>query len=114
MFIFSDKVYKALKHLVQVILPAVAALYFGLAALWDLPDPEKVAGTIACIQVFLGVCLGISGKAYNALSDHDIGNLVITEKEDGTLNYSFEATGDPLDIQTKREVTFKVDNRVTS
>ena len=37
----SNKVYDILKYAAQYVLPAVAALYFGLAKIWSLPYPEQ-------------------------------------------------------------------------
>lgn len=113
MFILSDKLYNGAKRFVQIILPAISALYFGLATIWGLPDPEKVVGTIACVQLFLGICLGISNKTYAALGGENVGSLVITEDEDGKKTYSLDLSAVPDSIDEKTEVTFKVDNRIS-
>lgn len=110
MFILSDKMYTRGKKLVQVILPAISALYFGLATIWGFPEPDKVVGTIACVQLFLGVCLGISNKTYNAMGGSDVGKLMVSYDEAGKINYLLEVKGDPIDIQTKDQVTFKVEH----
>lgn len=108
MFILSDKLYNGAKKLVQVILPAIGALYFSLSDIWDLPYALQVVGTITCVTTFLGVCLGISSKAYNALGAGGVGSIVVRENEDGVKTYSLELTSDPEEIDTKSEVTFKV------
>ena len=109
MFLMSDKLYERLKKLTLVILPAISALYFGLASIWGLPEPDKVVGSIACLQVFLGACLGISNSTYKALDAGNIGDVVVTEDKTGKKTLSFEANGDPLDILEQRsEVKFKV------
>ena len=41
------------------------ALYFALAGIWNFPLGEQVLGTIAAIDTFLGVLLGISSAQYN-------------------------------------------------
>jgi hypothetical protein len=108
MFILSDRLYNGAKRFVQIILPAISALYFGLATIWGLPEPDKVVGTIACVQLFLGICLGISSKTYNALDVGNVGNLHITENENGKMTYLLELTSEPEYIDGKAEVTFKV------
>lgn len=60
----SNKVYDVLKYIAQIVLPALATLYFGLASIWDLPYGEEVVGTITAIDTFLGVLLGISSASY--------------------------------------------------
>lgn len=61
----SNKVYDVLKYIAQIVLPAVATLYFAIAGIWGLPYGEQVVGTITAIDTFLGVILGISSANYN-------------------------------------------------
>lgn len=49
----------------MVFLPALGTLYFALAGIWNLPCGEQVVGTIAAIDTFMGVILGISSANYN-------------------------------------------------
>ena len=60
----NNKSYDILKWVALVALPATSALYLTLAALWHLPHPTEVAGTIAAIDTFLGVLLGVSSNKY--------------------------------------------------
>ena len=60
----SDKVYDKLKWIAQILLPALGALYFALAGIWNFPYGEEIVGTITAVDAFLGVILGISSKAY--------------------------------------------------
>lgn len=62
--LLSDKVYNRLKWVAQYLLPALGTLYFALASIWGLPCGEQIVGTIAAINTFLGVILGISTNAY--------------------------------------------------
>ena len=62
---FSNKVYDALKWIAQVVLPALATLYFTLSQIWGLPCVGEVLGTITAIDTFLGIILGISTSQYN-------------------------------------------------
>lgn len=63
--ILSDKVYNILKWVALVLMPALGALYFGLAGIWGFPYGEQIVGTITVIDTFLGVILGISTVQYN-------------------------------------------------
>lgn len=63
--ILSDKAYDILKWVALVLLPALGALYFGLAGIWGFPYGEQIVGTITVIDTFLGVILGISTVQYN-------------------------------------------------
>lgn len=62
---FNNKVYDVLKYVAQIILPALATLYFALSKIWGLPYGEEIVGTISAIDVFLGALLGISSASYN-------------------------------------------------
>lgn len=63
--VFSNSMYDILKWIAQILLPALATLYFALAKVWNLPYSEQVVGTITAVDTFLGVLLGISSKVYN-------------------------------------------------
>jgi len=63
--ILSDKAYDILKWAALVLLPALGALYFGLAGIWGFPYGEQIVGTITVLDTFLGVILGISTIQYN-------------------------------------------------
>ena len=60
----SNKLYDILKWIAQILLPAIATLYFALAGIWNLPYGEEIVGTITAIDTFIGVLLGISSKTY--------------------------------------------------
>ena len=61
----SNKVYDVLKAIAQIWLPAIATLYFAIAAIWGLPYSEQIVGTITAVDAFLGAILGISTVKYN-------------------------------------------------
>lgn len=60
----SNKMYDILKWVVIIVLPAIAALYSGLAGIWSWPYAEEIVSTISCITVFLGAVLGFSTLQY--------------------------------------------------
>ena len=61
----TDKTYDILKWIAQYLLPAAGTLYFALSGIWGLPFGEQIVGTIAAVDTFLGVILGISTMQYN-------------------------------------------------
>ena len=61
----NDKLYKILKYIAMIFLPAIGTLYFALAGIWGFPYAEQVVGTITAVDTFLGVILGISTAQYN-------------------------------------------------
>ena len=61
----SNKVYDILKYVAQIVLPALGALYFALAKIWNFPYGTEVVGTIAAVDTFLGALLKISTDQYN-------------------------------------------------
>ena len=63
--ILTNKTYDVLKWVALILLPAMGALYFGLAGIWNFPYGEQVVGTITVIDTFLGAILGISTVQYN-------------------------------------------------
>ena len=61
----SNKVYDVLKWVALILIPAIGALYFGLAQIWGFPYGEEIVGTLTLIDTFLGALLGISTAKYN-------------------------------------------------
>lgn len=61
----DERVYKILKYVAQIALPAVGTLYFALAGIWGFPYGEEIVGTITAVDTFFGVLLGISTATYN-------------------------------------------------
>lgn len=62
--IMSNKTYDILKWIAQILLPALGALYFGLAKIWGFPYGTEIVGTISLADAFLGALLGISSSNY--------------------------------------------------
>lgn len=67
----SNKAYDILKWIAQLLLPAVATLYFALAGIWGFPYGEQIVGTITAIDTFLGVILGISTAQYKKTTTNE-------------------------------------------
>ena len=104
----SNRLYGQIKQSATTLLPAVSALYLGLAQLWDFPAPEKVAGTVAALNVFLGVLLSVSTRSYNNSDAKYDGSVKVIQSEDGTRGGLVMNEG-PEALLQKDEVTLKVD-----
>lgn len=70
----SNKAYDVLKYIAQIVLPALATLYFALAKIWNFPYGAEIVGTISAVDAFLGALLQISTNKYNADQSTDLGN----------------------------------------
>lgn len=70
----SNKVYDVLKYIAQIVLPALATLYFALAQIWGLPYGEQIVGTITAVDAFLGAILRISTIQYENKKEEDSDN----------------------------------------
>lgn len=100
---FSNKTYDALKWLVQILIPALAAAYLALANVWSLPYANEVVASLTILDLFLGTVLGISNTMYlksiaddgalfkfmTTLSDTELDRVkelvALNEKKKGTL-----------------------------
>lgn len=67
----SNKAFDVLKYIAQIVLPALATLYFALSQIWGLPYGEQVVGTITAIDAFLGALLRISTIQYEKNGSED-------------------------------------------
>ena len=65
----SNKVYDVLKFIAQILLPALATLYFALAKIWGFPYATEIVGTISAVDAFLGALLGISTMQYKKATE---------------------------------------------
>lgn len=106
--VLTPKYYDILKKIVQVVLPAFITLYLGLAQLWDFPNPEKVAGSAALINTFLGVIVGISARRYVQSDASTSGEFVVTEDPGGPVGYRLALNDPPELLADQERITFKV------
>lgn len=104
---FTGATYDFFKKSAQLILPAAGAFYFALAAIWGLPAADQVVGTIAALNVFLGVLVTLSARNYNNSNARFDGSIDVTQGEDSKL-FSLNLDTHPDALENKDEVTFKV------
>jgi hypothetical protein len=74
--------YDSLKFVALVLLPGLAAAYFSLAQIWDLPNAEQVVGTATVLDTLLGLLLKSSSSRYVEPRKVIDGALVVTSDED--------------------------------
>lgn len=109
--LFSNSVYDKLKFVAMVFLPALGALYYGIAALWELPKADEVVGTVVVIDTFLGMLLGLSTKQYQNSDARFDGAIVISpgeENDEGVATSDLNVSLDPAALANKNEVVVKV------
>lgn len=110
--LLSDGSYNFLKKSATVLLPAAGALYFALAQIWGLPRAEEVVGSIAALNTFVGVFLGVSTRSYNKSDAKYVGEINVENLDDGGRKvFSLAFPGDPENLEHMSEATFKI-NRI--
>lgn len=101
--VLSNKVYDRMKWVAQYLLPALEALWLALAKIWGFPYGTEIGATIAALDVFLGVVLGISSKNYKG-----DGELIVNTDDPEKDVFTLEYDGDLNEIAEKDSVTFIV------
>lgn len=107
----TNRLYDSLKFIAQILLPALGAMYYGLAQVWGLPHPDEIVGTVTIVDTFLGVVLGLSSSAYHKSDAKYDGAIVVEQDEGGVKQANMVVDGDPATLlEQKSELTFKVTN----
>lgn len=90
--IMKNSTYDKLRWIAQYLLPALGTLYFALAGIWGFPWGEQVVGSLAAINTFLGVILGVSTYQYKKeKTEEDVTeNFPIKVVEDEEVENSHE------------------------
>lgn len=102
----SPRTYDLLKKMVQIVLPALATLYFTIAKILDLPGAEEVMGILAAVATFGGTLLGISKSRFDSSETRYVGETFLADTEDGPKRV-FNVTADVIPMNRK-ELSFKV------
>lgn len=105
----SNKLYDTLKFLALILLPALGALYFALAGIWDLPKAEQVVGTITVVDAFLGVVLGLQSNVYNKSGAGLDGAINVIDSPDKTA-FQLAIDTAPETLAKQDKVVLKVTN----
>ena len=56
----KNSTYDKLKFIAQILLPAIAALWAAISAIWNLPLADQIEQTITAVIVFLDMVLGLT------------------------------------------------------
>lgn len=104
----SNKSYDVMKWVVQLVLPALATLYFTLSGIWDFPYGEEVVGTIAAITAFLGVILRISSSRYNAQNSENENYIYLSDDASGEPELWLNLAETPAGLEDGATMGFKV------
>lgn len=107
-YFLSSKTYDILKWVAQIGLPALGSFYFALAQIWNLPNAEKVVGTIVVVDTLIGALLSFSAKSYAASEAKYDGSIDIEQVADGPKRFTLNLNGDPETLDTQNQVVFKI------
>lgn len=108
--LLSEKAYARLKFFALILLPALSALYFGVAQIWHLPKAEEVVGTVAVIDTFLGVLVRYASETWKRSDVKYDGVFGIENTDDGSQLRLKSIDHSSLDPETgKDELLFRVD-----
>ena len=109
--LLSNKAYDLLKPTTQIVLPGLGALYFALAQIWGFPKAEEIVGTIAAVNVFLGLLLGLSSRIYNNIPETYDGTISSpgVDPDTGIPDLRLNVTTSPDDLAKADVARFKVE-----
>lgn len=105
--LLPDAWYQRVRQLATIVLPALGTLYFALAQIWGFPAGDKVNGTIAAINLFLGSVAFVSKKVYDKTLKY-AGTFALEPNEDGDASQLRLKSVDINALMERDEVTFKV------
>lgn len=103
----NDKIYDAVKNGAMVVLPAAGALYAALATVWGWPNAESVVGSVAAVNVFLGVLATVLKRKYDGAASKYDGSLELSETDEKQL-FQLVLNDAPEALKGKDEVVFQV------
>lgn len=106
--ILPSKVYDKLKWIALILLPALGSAYAGFAELWALPYPHEVVGSVAVIDTFLGVVLGLSTRTYNKSGQDTDGDMLVDNATEGPATYRLALNATPEELADKSKISFNV------
>lgn len=108
--LFTNGLYDKLKYISLVVLPALGALYFGMSQIWGLPYAEKILGSIAVLDTFIGVMLKKStDKYYETAANFDGEVTVLPEDGGNKVVVGFDAPPeDIVDTPGKHSIELKI------
>lgn len=108
--LLGDTTYAAVKHTASLVLPAIGTLYYALAQIWHLPNAEEVLGTIAAVNAFLGIVLGVATKSYNNSDTKYVGDVAFepVDGDETTKRMVAHLNTHPQVISSRTEALFRI------
>jgi hypothetical protein len=107
--LMSDALYEKLRFLAVILLPALGALYFGVAQIWGLPKAEEVVGTLVVVDTFLGALLGFARQKYENSDVGYDGHIYLSEGETpDSKTAGLNVTTPASELEGKRTARLKV------
>lgn len=91
--------FRGLNHFILVLFPGLATVYFGLWSVWGYSKAEWVFGCLA----ILNLCYIL---VFGWLKKYD-GNIIVVRKN-RKRTFSLELEIDPLEIENRSSIEFKV------
>jgi len=104
----SNRSYDYLKFVALILLPGLGTLYYALAGTWHLPKADEVVATVTAVDTFLGVLVQFLANRYNKSDAKYDGSIVVSQAASGKKTYSLEFDGDPENLDSLSQVTFKI------
>lgn len=78
----SNRVFDVLRALCEIIIPAIGALYFAIAKIWQLPYGTEITGTCAALATFIGAIVGVNRASFNAVEKSVDAYIINQTKKD--------------------------------
>lgn len=82
--VLNDNVYKVLKWLGLIVLPAIATLVKAIFPVWNLPYADAIATTCTSLGVFVGAIIGVSSANLKDEKDEEA-EYIALETDDETV-----------------------------
>lgn len=106
--VLGNASYDVAKDVATLYLPGIGVFYATLAAIWGLPYPVQVTGTVAAIATLLGVFLKISTTQYNKLPSNNAGTVVVNTTDPTVPDVSTQVNLALSELKDAETVTLTV------
>lgn len=100
----SNKAYDRAKYVQMIFLPAIAAAILALNVYWDIPNQDRIVGTIAVVATLMGALLQKSSSDYQGAGDL----VVTTDPVDGEVYLSADLNDHPDAFKNNANVTLNI------
>lgn len=80
--VLNDNVYKVLKWLGLIVLPAIATLVKAIFPVWNLPYADAIATTCTSLGVFVGAIIGVSSANLKDEKEEEAEYITLEEESE--------------------------------